>query len=102
MITGVAKKVSGNLNRRQRKFLDMQAPMPPRATPASIGAVAVAGLLTTVKDHGAKGDGVTMTGPAVASAILSVPAPGGVLYFPAGTYIVSVAAHPEDASYLCG
>lgn len=71
-------------------------------TAVDVGAftygTAVTGTRTTlklrdfisVKDFGAKGDGVTDDTVAIQNAITSLPQPGGgVIYFPAGAYIIS-------------
>lgn len=44
---------------------------------------------TNVKDHGALGDGSTDDTSAITAAIAALPAAGGVLYFPPGTYKTS-------------
>jgi len=45
--------------------------------------------ITNVKNYGATGDGTTDDTSAIASAIAALPAAGGVLYFPPGTYKTS-------------
>lgn len=45
----------------------------------------------SVKAYGAVGDGVTDDTTAIQAAINAVPATGGIVYFPAGTYIISGA-----------
>lgn len=67
-------------------------------TPAAIGAVALDSLAINVKDHGAKGDGVTDDRAAIASAIAAQPPVGGTLYFPPGTYMISIADHPDNTA----
>jgi len=47
--------------------------------------------LTSVKDFGALGDGAADDGPAIRAAIAGV-GDGGVLVFPAGTYLVAAAS----------
>ncbi len=42
-----------------------------------------------VRDYGAAGDGVTNDTAAITAAITAIPAAGGTLYFPAGTYVTS-------------
>jgi hypothetical protein len=42
-----------------------------------------------VKDYGATGDGVTNDSTAIQSALNALPATGGTVYFPAGTYIIN-------------
>lgn len=46
---------------------------------------------TSVKDFGAKGDGVTDDASAIRSALASLSSTGGVIYFPVGTYLVKSA-----------
>lgn len=53
------------------------------ALPTSTGT----GLYVSVKDHGAVGDGVAEDTVAIQDAIDSIPASGGVVWFPAGVYI---------------
>lgn len=52
--------------------------------------------LINVKDFGAVGDGVTDDTAAIKSAVASLNENGGILYFPTGTYVVSVASNSED------
>lgn len=52
------------------------------------GAGAGSADFTNVKDYGAVGDGSTNDSAAVDSAVAALPAAGGILYFPPGTYIV--------------
>lgn len=44
-----------------------------------------------VKDFGAKGDGSTMDSNAIQTAIDSVRTTGGIIFFPAGTYLTNVS-----------
>jgi hypothetical protein len=46
----------------------------------------------SVMDFGATGDGTTDDGAAIRAAIASLPANGGQVYFPAGTYKVTAAS----------
>lgn len=48
----------------------------------------LAEIMYSVRNFGATGDGVSDDTAAIAAAIIALPA-GGVLYFPAGTYLVS-------------
>lgn len=47
------------------------------------------GAMTNVKDFGAKGDGATDDTAAIQAAIDSLAGVGGMVYFPAGDYVVS-------------
>ena len=49
------------------------------------------GDIVSVKDHGAVGDGVTDDGAAIAAAITAALAAGGVLFWPAGTYLTTAS-----------
>jgi hypothetical protein len=49
-----------------------------------------------VKDFGAVGDGVTDDTAAIQAAIDSLPANGGTVYLPLGTYLVSTLNFPND------
>ncbi len=56
--------------------------------------------LINVKDFGAVGDGVTDDTEAIKSAVASLNENGGILYFPTGTYVVSVNANNESSINL--
>lgn len=60
-------------------------------TPTSIGAQATLGLYS-VLSYGATGNGTTDDTAAVQAAINAVPATGGVVWFPAGTYKLVTSA----------
>ena len=45
--------------------------------------------MLNVKDFGAIGDGTTDDSVSIRNAILALPAGGGDIYFPPGTYLVS-------------
>lgn len=53
----------------------------------------------SVKDHGAKGDGVTDDRKAVQAAIAAAPE-GSTIYFPTGTYFMATGVRPEKRSHL--
>jgi hypothetical protein len=46
-------------------------------------------IAVNVLDYGATGDGVTDDTAAVGAAVAALPSGGGLLYFPAGTYLLS-------------
>jgi len=46
-------------------------------------------LVVDVRDYGAKGNGTTDDTAAIQAAINALPATGGTVYFPAGTYLIS-------------
>jgi hypothetical protein len=46
-------------------------------------------LILNVKDYGATGDGVTDDTTAIQNTINALPARGGVVYFPMGSYLIS-------------
>lgn len=52
--------------------------------------------VVSVKDFGAVGDGVTNDTAAIQTAIDSLPASGGTVYVPAGTYLVSTLNFPNQ------
>lgn len=58
------------------------------------------GAFFNVKDFGATGDGVTDDGPAIQSVIDSVPASGGTIYFPPGTYRLENLDSTYTRAYL--
>ncbi|MTD17198.1 hypothetical protein GIS00_25005 [Nakamurella sp. YIM 132087] len=58
------------------------------AAPAAPAAAAPTGLPLVVTAYGAKGDGVSDDTAAVRAAIAAVPAAGGTVFFPAGTYLI--------------
>jgi hypothetical protein len=56
--------------------------------------------IVSVKDFGAVGDGVTNDTAAIQAAITALSASGGIVYFPAGTYVISSLLTVPDASYI--
>lgn len=77
-------------------------------TISSEGDITAAGTITAgkptpawynVKTYGAVGDGVTNDRTAILAAIAAIPATGGTLYFPAGTYAINGGAI-ELTSYI--
>jgi len=57
----------------------------------------------SVKDFGAKGDGITDDTGAIVSALTAVPSGGGNVLFPAGTYLISQSiAIPQSNILLQG
>lgn len=56
--------------------------------------------LINVQDFGAVGDGTTDDTEAIKSAVASLNENGGILYFPTGTYIVSVNSNNESSINL--
>lgn len=50
--------------------------------------LSVSALVVSVKDFGAKGDGATDDATAIQSALDSLSTKGGIIFFPAGTYII--------------
>jgi len=62
------------------------------ATSAYVDALQLGGLFFNVKAYGAKGDNSTDDTSAINSAIAAlISAGGGILYFPAGAYLISAA-----------
>jgi hypothetical protein len=55
-----------------------------------------------VKAYGAKGDGVTNDTAALQRAVDAIPATGGVLYLPAGTYLISSALNLKSFMLIQG
>ena len=77
------------------RFIDISGSSPIDAAAEareSIGAVPT----INVKEHGATGDGTTNDSVAIQAAIDAVPASGGTVYFPAGTYII-----PKTVGLTC-
>ena len=63
------------------------------AAKAPVSTTVVKGALTlNAKDYGAVGDGVTNDTAAIASAIAAIPAGGGSVYLPAGSYLLGGTA----------
>lgn len=58
--------------------------------------------LVSVKDFGAVGDGVADDTTEIQAAIDALPAGGGTVFFPAGTYLISTALAPSDGCRLLG
>ena len=48
-------------------------------------------IFASVKDYGAKGDGVTDDAAAIQSALTALKTTGGIIFFPAGTYLIKSA-----------
>src|SRR6201996_3273649 len=79
------------------------------ATAATIASVGTAAATTSgvdwlnVKDYGAKGDATSDDFGAINSALTAAEtAGGGVVYFPAGTYLISSALAPTSGVRLAG
>jgi Pectate lyase superfamily protein len=53
------------------------------------GKADYASLFGSVKDFGARGDGSTDDTAAINTALAALPSTGGMLFFPAGTYVLS-------------
>jgi hypothetical protein len=58
--------------------------------------------VANVKDFGAKGDGVTNDTAAIQAALNAVPAAGGTVFFPPGTYLVSQSIAVQSNTRLDG
>lgn len=56
----------------------------------------------THADYGATGDGVTDDDVAIQAAATAVPASGGTLYFPAGTYLVGTTIYVKSNTHVRG
>ncbi len=56
-----------------------------------VGGIQATGTYN-VKNYGATGDGATNDTAAIVAAIAAIPAAGGVLYFPTGTYVTDTIA----------
>jgi len=74
-------------------------------TPSGTGAVATTvqdklRQCVSVKDFGAKGDGVTDDAPAINLAYAAIPSTGGVLYFPQGVCAIGSALSFTNAKPL--
>lgn len=67
-----------------------------------VDAVQATTAQLNVKDFGAVGDGVTDDKTAIQAALDAVPATGGKVYAPAGTYIVSEALWIHSNTHVCG
>ena len=68
----------------------------PAAANDMANAVNNVNFMLNVKDYGAVGNGSTADATAIQAAINAVPAAGGTVYFPAGTYII-----PKTIGLLC-
>jgi hypothetical protein len=68
------------------------------------GAVGgIVGATLNVKAFGAKGDGVTDDTDAIQAAIdQCASVGGGSVFIPAGTYLISLRVHPENADWAVG
>jgi hypothetical protein len=64
------------------------SPTTPTTTSSTTSTTLASGQMVNVKNYGAKGDGITDDGAAIAAA-LKACASGQTLYFPAGTYYVA-------------
>jgi hypothetical protein len=74
----------------RRRFLTLSGGAIAAATLAARGGISAAAANTyDVTRYGATGDGVTDDTAAIQAAAAAIPASGGTLYFPAGTYVVS-------------
>lgn len=86
----------GNVNNTS----DANKPVSAATQTALNAKVSVDALVVNVRDHGAKGDGVTDDTASINTAISTSPA-GSVIWFPPGTYLVSstVVLYP-NRTYL--
>lgn len=58
-------------------------------TVPTVSAYLANNVVYNVRDYGAKGDGATDDTNAILLALSDIPASGGTLYFPPGTYVIS-------------
>lgn len=58
-------------------------------TTAGAAAPPTSTTVLNVLDHGAKGDGTTPDDAAIAATVAALPASGGVVYLPAGSYLLN-------------
>ena len=56
------------------------------SAPLALSTATTVAYTVSVKDFGAKGDGITADAPAIQAALDSVPATGGTVFVPAGDY----------------
>jgi hypothetical protein len=70
--------------------------------PGVPGGVPDLPVTVRVTDHGAKGNGSTDDWAAIEAAIDALPSSGGVVYFPAGTYVVKKTLQLGDGVVLRG
>lgn len=76
--------------------LDTGSKIPPAQIPdLSATYVHRSNQPTNVKDHGAKGNGIDDDRPAIQAA-LDTAGPGGTVFFPAGTYLLTTATLTRD------
>lgn len=81
-----------SLVERGRRALGAPPPPPPPPPQAGQLIEGVGYVSASVTDFGARGDGVTDDRAAIQAAIDSMPARGGVIYFPAGKYKVNAVS----------
>ena len=77
------------------RFIDISG-TPPIAAAATARSAIGAVPTINVKEHGATGDGTTDDSTAIQAAIDALPASGGTVYFPPGTYII-----PKTVGLTC-
>jgi hypothetical protein len=96
--------LSGALTGTASGNIPMVSPGPPGNSLISNGSawISAAPAVYNVKDYGAKGDGVTDDDAAVQAAITAANAAnGGIIYFPAGTYLISGQIRiPDDGGNI--
>lgn len=67
---------------------------------ASLAQTSLKGKVFSVRDYGAKGDGVTSDQTAVAAAISAAAVAGGTVWFPDGTYLVTGLTMADNITLL--
>ncbi len=66
------------------------------------GEIPAPSAIINVRDHGAVGDGLTDDSPAVATALAQLSGQAGVIYFPAGQYLLRSQLRPHSGVVLRG
>lgn len=101
-ITDMADRVTMEVQEYAQSLGPLQAAVAALQAIIGLTAISVVHGYTSVKDYGAKGDGVTDDSAAIQNAINAVAPTGGTVFFPAGTYLCNNSLRHKGGVHLVG